>query len=73
MICIQGPKIYSSLKFGGPTLKNETFQILTIFENFFEKFWDPKSKFHFQQFLAILRSTYSEIFKPLAQKLREEF
>ena len=69
----QDSKIYISLKFGVPTLKNEKFQILAIFENFLKNFGTLNQNFVPNSFLAILRSTYSEIFKPLAQKLREEF
>ena len=34
----QDPKIYISLKFGVPTLKNEKFQILAIFEKLLKNF-----------------------------------
>ena len=37
----QDPEIYKSLKFGVPTLKNEKFQILAIFEKFLKNFKSP--------------------------------
>ena len=73
LICNKNPKINVFLKFEGPTSKIENFKILTIFENFLKNFGALNQNSVPNSFLAILRSTYSENFKPLAQKLREEF
>ena len=73
LICNKNPKINVFLKFEGPTSKIENFKILAIFENFLKNFGALNQNSVPNSFLAILRSTYSENFKPLAQKLREEF
>ena len=56
--------------------KIKKFKILSIFDNFwkfFVKFWGPKSKFWYINFLAMVQRTHSENFITLPQKLREEF
>ena len=73
LICNENPKINVFLEFEGPTLKIKNFKILTIFEIFLKNFGALNQSSVPNSFLAILRSTYSENFKPLAQKLREEF
>ena len=49
------------------------FKILAILENFLKNLGALNQNSVPNSFLAILISTYSENFKPLAQKLREEF
>ena len=49
------------------------FKILTIFEKSLKNFGTLNQNSVPKSFLAMVRSTYSENLKTLAQKLREEF